>query len=200
MEAGHGVVAAHGATSSYLENPRWAELLGASYTEHGNDLDSIAIVKPEHPSQTGVSRPRRGTRGGCTAPQAGPDHPGHRQYRETPWTWVRPQGKGWVYYTSSGHDERVWKDLNYQKTADPGAAMGLCSHPCTAHMTFLGPGGPHLPGDRRRGRRPFRRKPGVDALGTPISLPAGQVGKAHESRISDLRVARYLGKPFIQGE
>jgi type 1 glutamine amidotransferase len=25
-----------------------------------------------------------------------------------PWTWVREQGKGRVFYTAYGHDERVW--------------------------------------------------------------------------------------------
>ncbi|MDP4848828.1 MAG: ThuA domain-containing protein, partial [Verrucomicrobiales bacterium] len=25
-----------------------------------------------------------------------------------PWTWIRTQGKGRVFYTASGHDERVW--------------------------------------------------------------------------------------------
>ena len=31
------------------------------------------------------------------------------QHREgEPWTWVRTQGKGRVFYTASGHDHRVW--------------------------------------------------------------------------------------------
>jgi uncharacterized protein len=25
-----------------------------------------------------------------------------------PWTWVRTHGKGRVFYTAYGHDERVW--------------------------------------------------------------------------------------------
>lgn len=116
VEAGHGVVAAHSATSSYLENPRWAELFGAAYTEHGNALASIAIEKPEHPSMAGVKPPTAWDEGRV-----------HRLLKpdltvlatanaeRTPWTWVRPQGRGWVYYTSSGHDDRVWNDPEYQK-------------------------------------------------------------------------------------
>ncbi len=115
VEAGHGVVAAHGATSSYLENPRWAELLGASYTEHGSDLAAITIVKPEHPSLAGVKPP--------TAWDEGRMHRLLKQdltilatanAEKTPWTWVRPQGKGWVYYTCSGHDTRAWNDPGYR--------------------------------------------------------------------------------------
>src|SRR5205814_2356671 len=33
-----------------------------------------------------------------------PDPAGTRE----PWTWVRTQGQGRVFYTASGHDERTW--------------------------------------------------------------------------------------------
>jgi uncharacterized protein len=36
------------------------------------------------------------------------------QHRE-PWTWVREQGKGRVFYTASGHDERTWGNADFQK-------------------------------------------------------------------------------------
>lgn len=115
VEAGHGVVAVHSATSSYLENPRFAELLGATYTVHGNALTAITITRPEHGSQTGVSPP--------TGWDEGRVHRFLKQdltilatanTEKVPWTWVRLQGKGWVYYTSSGHDDRVWSDLKFQ--------------------------------------------------------------------------------------
>ena len=57
VEAGHALIGAHGASSSYLENPRWAELIGAEYTVHGNDFKFVAITKPEHGSMTGVKPP-----------------------------------------------------------------------------------------------------------------------------------------------
>jgi type 1 glutamine amidotransferase len=115
LEAGHGVVAVHSASSSYLQNPRYAELIGAAYTEHGNALLSIALSKPDHPAMAGVSPP--------TAWDEGRVHKLLKQdltilatanAEKTPWTWVRPQGKGWVYYTSSGHDNRVWSDTKFQ--------------------------------------------------------------------------------------
>ena len=30
-----------------------------------------------------------------------------------PWTWVRTHGKGRVFYTAYGHDERVWSNPNF---------------------------------------------------------------------------------------
>ena len=32
-----------------------------------------------------------------------------------PWTWVRTHGKGRVFYTASGHDERVWGNPMFQR-------------------------------------------------------------------------------------
>ena len=36
-----------------------------------------------------------------------------RQGRE-PWTWVRTQGKGRVFYTAYGHDQRTWSNPEFQ--------------------------------------------------------------------------------------
>jgi type 1 glutamine amidotransferase len=115
VEAGHAFVAAHSASSSYLENPRWAQLIGAEYTQHGNDFKYVTIAKPEHGAMREVKPP--------TGWDEGRLHNFLKQDltiletlndEKTPWTWVRPQGKGWVYYTSSGHDIRTWSDTAYQ--------------------------------------------------------------------------------------
>ena len=34
--------------------------------------------------------------------------PGDPHTEPEPWTWVRTQGQGRVFYTASGHDHRVW--------------------------------------------------------------------------------------------
>jgi uncharacterized protein len=138
--AGHALIGAHGASSSYLENPRWAELIGAEYTVHGNDFKYVTITRPEHGSMTGVQPPTSWDEGRV-----------HKTLRDdlvilatlndekVPWTWVHPQGKGWVYYTSSGHDARVWNDSGFQgqlvqavkwgySATQPVTAAGLAHH------------------------------------------------------------------------
>src|SRR6185503_20400849 len=32
-----------------------------------------------------------------------------------PWTWVRTHGKGRVFYTAYGHDERVWGHPSFHR-------------------------------------------------------------------------------------
>lgn len=133
VEAGHPVIAAHSATSSYLENPRWAELLGAAYTQHGANFESITITRADHPALQGVSPP--------TAWDEGREHRLLRQDLvvlatlndgQNPWIWVRPQGRGWVYYTSSGHDTRTWSDTAYQNQLVQALRWGVsASKPTT---------------------------------------------------------------------
>ena len=37
-----------------------------------------------------------------------------------PYTWVRNQGKGRVFYTALGHDEHTWKVEGFQKLLEQG--------------------------------------------------------------------------------
>ncbi len=125
VDSGHVVIGVHCANSSYLGNPRYLQLFGGAFTVHGDTAayHYITIVDPAHPSMQGVSAPP-------AANDAGYWDEGRvaafsqndtimlaraRAYgAEEPWTWVRPEGKGWVYYTSSGHDARSWDDANFQ--------------------------------------------------------------------------------------
>ena len=50
-----------------------------------------------------------------------PDPAGTRE----PWTWVRTQGKGRVFYTASGHDERVWDRPEFQKMIENAVVWTL---------------------------------------------------------------------------
>jgi type 1 glutamine amidotransferase len=161
VEAGHPFIAAHCASSSYLGNPRWAQLIGAEYTVHGNDFKYVTIAKPDHPAMQGVSPP--------TSWDEGRMHNFLKQDltiletlndEKTPWTWVRPQGKGWVYYTSSGHDNRTWSDTAYQgqlvqalrwgvSASRPVSLAPLRPAPASPAFFLLGPADRDLLGRRR---------------------------------------------------
>ncbi len=40
--------------------------------------------------------------------------------KKEPWTWVRTQGKGRVFYTAWGHDERTWGHPGFQNLVERG--------------------------------------------------------------------------------
>ena len=49
---------------------------------------------------------------------------GHRE----PYTWVREQGKGRVFYTAYGHDERTWQNPGFLKLLEKGIFWALGDH------------------------------------------------------------------------
>ena len=121
-----------------------------------------------HHRPAGASLPGRrqaahsvGRRAGASTPQAGLTVLSTANTENTPWTWVRPQGRGWVYYTSSGHDERVWKDLDYQKQLTQAL---LWTYAASRTTTSLGPA-VNRPSEAVGTPDAFGGISGVDALG-----------------------------------
>jgi uncharacterized protein len=126
VRAGHVIVGVHSANSSYLANPKYQDLFGGPYTVHGDTgaYKHISIVNPTHPALKGVLAPP--ATGNADYWDEGREikitkkdtvilaRATTASGAQEPWTWVRPEGQGWVYYTSSGHDERSWSDANFQ--------------------------------------------------------------------------------------
>lgn len=143
VRAGHAVIGVHSANSSYLANPRYLDLFGASFANHG-DTEAyryISIVNAGHPSMAGVSPPPaagnaaywdEGRVGKFTKTDTLMLARARASGKLQPWTWVRPEGKGWVYYTSSGHDQRVWNDVNFQKQLVQALSWGASLNQSTA--------------------------------------------------------------------
>ena len=128
VDSGHVLVAFHGSTNTYLNNTRWTNLLGAVFLDHGNGASdnggTITFKQPLHASLVGTTPlPASATSsGGQPYWDEGRRHKNfvtdtlviarsrmNTTDTNTPWIWVRPQGRGWVYYNSSGHDGQTWK-------------------------------------------------------------------------------------------
>src|SRR6187200_3175864 len=46
-----------------------------------------------------------------------------------PWTWVRTQGKGRVFYTAWGHDQRTWTHPGFQNLVERGILWAVGRDP-----------------------------------------------------------------------
>ncbi len=51
---------------------------------------------------------------------------------EEPWTWVRTQGKGRVFYTAWGHDARTWNQPGFHNLLERGIRWAVGSDPSLA--------------------------------------------------------------------
>src|SRR5690606_39902159 len=67
---------------------------------------------------------------------------------DEPWTWVREQGKGRVFYTAYGHDERTWSQLEFHDLLIRGILWALGDEKRTANRAQVA----SLPKDRKSTR------------------------------------------------
>jgi putative membrane-bound dehydrogenase-like protein len=121
---GGGFVPIHSASAAFQNSPEYIALVGASFSRHGTDTFSTVHVEPNHPAIAGVP-----------AFESWDEtyvHSNHNPQGRTvlavrrengvdePWTWVRTEGNGRVFYTAWGHDERTWTNPGFQDLIERG--------------------------------------------------------------------------------
>ncbi len=124
VASGHGFVPLHCASYCFLNSPKYIALVGAQFQRHGTGVFRTKLSHPDQPIMQGF--------GGFESWDETYVHHKHNEtdrtvleYRtegegEEPWTWVRTQGKGRVFYTAWGHDERTWSNPGFQNLVERG--------------------------------------------------------------------------------
>jgi type 1 glutamine amidotransferase len=124
---GHGFMAMHSASDTLHGFRGYSAMLGGEFETHGGQAAvDLTALDPAHPAAAGLPSPWpiakeemyrirtydrsrvRDIFASAVIPMDGkPDQgtPAH-----FPVSWVRPEGKGRVFYTSLGHREDVWDD------------------------------------------------------------------------------------------
>src|SRR3954468_11703781 len=119
VDAGHGLVALHAIGDMPLIGAKLVPQSGAEFTAE--------IVQPANPVVQGLQ-----PFAAWEEPLA-PVAPGQRtivmerlngQTRQ-PWTWLQTQGKGRIFYTGFGHDERTWSQPGFQSLVERGIVWSV---------------------------------------------------------------------------
>ena len=101
----------HSASFCFQNSPAYIALLGAQFEQHGTGEFTAAIRQSLASGAGGAAAvPGLGRDVRSHETQPGSHRPDGADRRRGPraGTWVRPHGKGRVFYTAYGHDERVW--------------------------------------------------------------------------------------------
>ncbi|WP_239492570.1 PVC-type heme-binding CxxCH protein [Luteitalea sp. TBR-22] len=118
VEGGKGLIALHCASFMFTKAPRYIPMIGGQFSTHGTGDFTAEIVAPDHPIMSGLAP--------FTTWDETYVHTRHNPVDRTvlmervddkgrePYTWVRTQGKGRVFYTAFGHDERTWRNPGFQ--------------------------------------------------------------------------------------
>ncbi len=147
VEGGGGFVPVHCASWCFGNEPGFDQLVGGRFASHKTGTFTAKVVDAKHPAMAGVEA--------FEAWDETYKHKNHNEKDRTvlmvreiagkddnitepePWTWVRTQGKGRVFYTASGHDERVWKQTAFHQLLKAGILWSVGDERKAAYEKFI---------------------------------------------------------------
>ena len=129
VESGKGVVALHSAGAMFPLSQKYISLIGGQWQKQGTGEFTAEIVQPSNPVMQGL-RPFSTT--DETIVHTSQSAAGRTVLMERaegtakePVTWIRTQGKGRVFYTDYGHDQRTWGNPGFQQLMEHGVLYAV---------------------------------------------------------------------------
>ncbi len=143
---GGGFVPVHCASWCFQNIPEFDQVVGGRFDHHKTAVFRPKTIAPDHEAIREVP--------GFEAWDETYVHRNHNpqdrivlQVREVgkednitepePWTWIRTQGKGRVFYTASGHDERVWRQAGFHQLLKRGILWSIGYKRRSTYESFL---------------------------------------------------------------
>lgn len=120
VRGGGGLLALHSAASSFRNSDAYRALLGAQHGDRQSGEVKTTLATPVHPLMSGF-RTFESWEETEFAPRSGKsDRIVLERRNQDPWTWIRTEGKGRVFYTAWGHDDRTWSNPGFQDLIERG--------------------------------------------------------------------------------
>ncbi|MCM4165728.1 MULTISPECIES: PVC-type heme-binding CxxCH protein [unclassified Arenibacter] len=128
VAAGHAFLPIHCASFCFNESEEYVEMVGGQFKTHGTDTFTAKIIDKTHPimqkfeefstwDETYVHDKLANDITVLMERVEGEHH--------EPWTWVKQFGKGKVFYTAYGHDERTWNKPEFQNLIKEGILWAI---------------------------------------------------------------------------
>ena len=133
---GGGFVPIHCASYCFRNSNAYVTLVGAQFERHGWARMRETVVQTDHPSMRDY--------GGFESWDETYVHHKHNERDRTvlsyrvegdqrePWTWVRQQGQGRVFYTAWGHDQHTWSHPGFHNLVERGIRWAAGKDPAEA--------------------------------------------------------------------
>jgi putative membrane-bound dehydrogenase-like protein len=124
VESGHGFAPIHCGSYCFLNSRKITDIIGGRFKSHRTGTFSETIAMPDHPIERGLNPIESWDETYVHEMHNEKDRTvlGYRiegDHKE-PYTWVRTQGKGRVFYTAWGHDQRTWGNVDFQNLLERG--------------------------------------------------------------------------------
>lgn len=141
VKQGGGLIPVHSASYCFRNSDAYVKLVGGQFQSHKTGTFSAEIVKPDHPAMAGL-KPFESWDETYVHTLHNPDRVvlmervegDHRE----PYTWVKEYGKGRMFYTALGHDERTWDHPGFHALLEKGIlwAVGERKAEALAQLSF----------------------------------------------------------------
>ncbi|MCF2490040.1 PVC-type heme-binding CxxCH protein [Dyadobacter sp. CY347] len=177
VASGKGFIPIHCASYCFRNNPEVVKLIGGQFWRHTWDTIQPVWTKPDHPAIAGVKEFKTVDETylheklqpdnivlteRLIQKDQEKDRPGQQK---EPYTWVRTHGKGRIFYTAYGHDERTWSVPGFQDMIEKGILWAV-NDDARKSLAALAP----KPFEYRAAKLPnYEQRPGPQMQQLPLS-------------------------------
>ena len=123
VESGKGFIPIHSASYCFRNSEPVVKMIGGQFKSHKTGTFTAPIVNAKHPTMAGLTEFETWDETYVHDKLQADNEVlmvRDENGRKEPWTWVRTQGKGRVFYTAYGHDERTWNNPGFHKLVENG--------------------------------------------------------------------------------
>jgi putative membrane-bound dehydrogenase-like protein len=118
IQSGKALIPIHSASFCFQNSEWYIGAVGGQFSTHGTGDFTVNIVDNAHPVMAGIEEFETWDETYVHA-KLNPDMQVLMDRREAgknePYTWVRNEGKGRVFYTAYGHNEKTWEKPGFQQ-------------------------------------------------------------------------------------
>ncbi len=139
VSKGRGFIPVHCASFCFQNSPKYIDLVGGQFLKHKTDTFIAKIVKKDHIIVKSLNEfstwdetyvhDKIAKDITVLMERVEGDH-------HEPWTWIKEYGKGRVFYTAYGHDERTWSNPGFQQLMKEGILWAVGDEAKTKWDTF----------------------------------------------------------------
>ena len=131
VESGKGMIPLHSASGCFKNSEWYIKTIGGQFKSHGTGSFKGTIVDKKHPVMQGVPEFTTSWDETYVHQNLNPDMTvlmtRQEGNRAEPYTWVRNQGKGRVFYTAYGHNDSTWTNPGFEKLVNNGVLWAIGS-------------------------------------------------------------------------
>ncbi|MXV16370.1 PVC-type heme-binding CxxCH protein [Hufsiella ginkgonis] len=128
VEGGKGLIPLHSASGCFKNSEWYIKAVGGQFLSHKMGPFTATITNKNHPVTRDLTEFQT-TDETYVHQKLNPDMTVLMERMEDgkrePYTWVRNQGKGRVFYTAYGHDDVTWKKLGFLKLVSNGVLWAI---------------------------------------------------------------------------